>query len=45
MASKKSFELDEIGVMAPDQKKVDELHAGEVQVLSESLRKYLFDIL
>ena len=30
MASKKTYELDEIGVMSPDQKQVDELHAGEV---------------
>ena len=26
MAGKKTYELDEIGIMAPDQKKVDELH-------------------
>ena len=29
MASKKTYELDEIGVMSPDQKQVDELHAGD----------------
>ena len=29
MESKKIYELDEVGVMAPDQRKVDELHAGE----------------
>tara|TARA_Y100001968_G_scaffold311105_1_gene332797 strand:+ start:8021 stop:9826 length:1806 start_codon:yes stop_codon:yes gene_type:complete len=38
MASKKSYELDEIGVMAPDQSKVDELHAGEVGYLAASIK-------
>ncbi len=38
MASKKSYELDEIGVMAPDQKQVDELHAGEVGYLAASIK-------
>ncbi len=38
MASKKSYELDEIGVMAPDQRKVDELHAGEVGYLAASIK-------
>ena len=38
MASKKSYELDEIGIMAPDQVKVDELHAGEVGYLSASIK-------
>ena len=33
MASK-SYELDEIGVMAPDQVKVNELHAGEVDTIA-----------
>ncbi len=38
MASKKSYELDEIGVMAPNQIKVDELHAGEVGYLAASIK-------
>ncbi|KGG16541.1 MULTISPECIES: translation elongation factor 4 [unclassified Prochlorococcus] len=38
MASKKSYELDEIGVMAPDQSKVNELHAGEVGYLAASIK-------
>ena len=38
MASKKSYELDEIGVMAPDQIKVQELHAGEVGYLAASIK-------
>ena len=38
MASKKSYELDEIGVMAPDQVKVNELHAGEVGYLAASIK-------
>ncbi len=38
MASNKSFELDEIGVMAPDQCEVQELHAGEVGYLSASIK-------
>ncbi len=38
MASKKSYELDEIGVMAPDQQKVNELHAGEVGYLAASIK-------
>ena len=38
MASKKTYELDEIGVMSPDQKKVDELHAGEVGYLAASIK-------
>ncbi len=38
MASKKSYELDEIGIMAPDQLKVDELHAGEVGYLAASIK-------
>ena len=37
MASKKSYELDEIGVMAPDQVKVNSLHAGEVGYLAASI--------
>ncbi len=38
MASKKSYELDEIGVMAPDQQQVAELHAGEVGYLAASIK-------
>ena len=38
MASKKSYELDEIGVMAPDQVKVEALHAGEVGYLAASIK-------
>ncbi len=38
MASKKSYELDEIGVMSPDQSKVQELHAGEVGYLAASIK-------
>lgn len=38
MASKKSYELDEIGVMAPDECKVDGLHAGEVGYLAASIK-------
>ena len=34
MASKKTYELDEVGVMAPDQRKVDSLQAGEVGYLA-----------
>ncbi len=38
MASKKSYELDEIGVMSPDQCEVNELHAGEVGYLAASIK-------
>ncbi len=38
MASQKTYELDEIGVMAPDQCQVEELHAGEVGYLSASIK-------
>jgi len=38
MASKKTYEPDEIGIMAPDQRKVDELHAGEVGYLAASIK-------
>ena len=38
MASQKTYELDEIGIMAPDQRKVDELHAGEVGYLAASIK-------
>jgi elongation factor 4 len=38
MASKKTYELDEVGVMAPDQRKVDSLQAGEVGYLAASIK-------
>ena len=38
MASNKYYELDEIGIMAPDEKEVDYLHAGEVGYLSASIK-------
>ncbi|MFN9545956.1 MAG: translation elongation factor 4 [Cyanobacteriota bacterium] len=38
MASGKSYELDEVGVMAPDQRQVDSLHAGEVGYLAASIK-------
>jgi len=38
MASRKTYELDEVGVMAPDQRQVNELHAGEVGYLAASIK-------
>ncbi|MFN9071625.1 MAG: translation elongation factor 4, partial [Cyanobacteriota bacterium] len=38
MASGKSYELDEVGVMAPDQRQVESLHAGEVGYLAASIK-------
>ncbi len=38
MASNKFYELDEVGIMAPDQQKVNDLHAGEVGYLSASIK-------
>ncbi len=38
MASKKFYDLDEVGIMAPDQQKVNELHAGEVGYLAASIK-------
>tara|TARA_Y100000589_G_scaffold129107_1_gene122895 strand:+ start:2608 stop:4416 length:1809 start_codon:yes stop_codon:yes gene_type:complete len=38
MASNKFYELDEIGIMAPDQQKVSSLHAGEVGYLAASIK-------
>ncbi len=38
MASKKTYELDEIGVMSPDQCQVKELHAGEVGYIAASIK-------
>tara|TARA_Y100000589_G_scaffold81491_1_gene75413 strand:- start:29997 stop:31805 length:1809 start_codon:yes stop_codon:yes gene_type:complete len=38
MASNKFYELDEIGIMAPDQQKVSNLHTGEVGYLAASIK-------
>jgi GTP-binding protein LepA len=38
MASKKEYEIDELGVLSPTQKPVDELHAGEVGYLAAAIR-------
>jgi GTP-binding protein LepA len=38
MASGKTYELDEVGVMAPDQRQVGSLHAGEVGYLAASIK-------
>ena len=38
MASRKTYELDEVGVMAPDQQQVEQLHAGEVGYLAASIK-------
>ncbi|MEX0587654.1 MAG: translation elongation factor 4 [Cyanobium sp.] len=38
MASGKVVELDEVGVMAPDQRQVDSLHAGEVGYMAASIK-------
>ncbi|HRD41406.1 MAG TPA: translation elongation factor 4, partial [Prochlorococcaceae cyanobacterium AMR_MDS_5431] len=38
MASQKSYEVDEVGVMAPDQNRVSSLHAGEVGYLAASIK-------
>ena len=38
MASKKTYQLDEVGIMAPDQKQVESLHAGEVGYLAASIK-------
>jgi len=38
MASKKEYEIDELGVLAPTQKPVDELHAGEVGYFSAAIK-------
>ena len=38
MASNKFYELDEIGIMAPDEKKVQDLHSGEVGYLAASIK-------
>lgn len=38
MASGKEHELDEVGVLSPTQKQVDELHAGEVGYLAAAIK-------
>ncbi|NJL46380.1 MAG: elongation factor 4 [Leptolyngbyaceae cyanobacterium SM2_5_2] len=38
MASGKEYEIDELGVLAPNQVKVDQLHAGEVGYLAASIK-------
>ncbi|NET09000.1 MAG: elongation factor 4 [Symploca sp. SIO2B6] len=38
MASKKEYEIDELGVLAPTQVPVDELHAGEVGFFSAAIK-------
>ncbi|MBD2137499.1 elongation factor 4 [Anabaena sp. FACHB-1237] len=38
MASEKEYEIDELGVLSPTQKQVEELHAGEVGYLAASIK-------
>lgn len=38
MASKKEYEIDELGILSPTQIQVDELHAGEVGYLAASIK-------
>jgi len=38
MASGKTYELDEVGVMAPDQRQMESLHAGEVGYMAASIK-------
>ncbi len=38
MASGKEFAIDELGVLSPTQKQVDELHAGEVGYLAAAIK-------
>ena len=38
MASAKEYDVDEIGVLSPTQKPVDDLHAGEVGYLSAAIK-------
>lgn len=38
MASGKEYDIDELGVLAPTQKPVDELHSGEVGYISASIK-------
>lgn len=39
MASRKEYEVDELGVLSPNQMQVDELFAGEVGYLAASIRQ------
>ncbi|BAT56436.1 GTP-binding elongation factor LepA [Nostoc sp. NIES-3756] len=38
MVSEKEYEIDELGVLSPTQKQVDELHAGEVGYLAAAIK-------
>ncbi len=38
MASEKEYEVDELGILCPNQKPVDELHAGEVGYFSAAIK-------
>ncbi|NJL79896.1 MAG: elongation factor 4 [Richelia sp. RM2_1_2] len=38
MASEKEYEIDELGVLSPTQKPVDELHAGEVGYFAAAIK-------
>lgn len=38
MASKKEYEIDELGVLSPTQMQVDELHAGEVGYIAAAIK-------
>lgn len=38
MASEKEYQIDELGILSPTQKQVEELHAGEVGYLAASIR-------
>lgn len=38
MASGKEYDIDEVGILSPNQKPVDELHAGEVGYLSAAIK-------
>jgi GTP-binding protein LepA len=38
MSSGKEYELDEIGILSPTQKRVDQLHAGEVGYLAAAIK-------
>ena len=38
MASGKEYEIDELGILSPNQKPVDELHAGEVGYFSAAIK-------
>ncbi|MCP6761684.1 MAG: translation elongation factor 4 [Fischerella sp. CENA71] len=38
MASEKEYEIDELGVLSPNQKQVEDLHAGEVGYLAAAIK-------